>query len=151
MDLPNLAKEYLASVKPMQLATQNGDNLWICTVYFVADDNFNLYWASARSRKHSTDLLNNPSSSVAVLKDGVKKQALQITGKSYEVNDTELSTVHSLYQSKYGPNDFDLEEMKKRAADGRSYWVFRPTKMFLWDEVNFPNDPKQEIAIPDAD
>lgn len=148
MNLRNLAREYLDTMKLMQLATINNGQPWICSVYFVTDDNFNLYWMSARERQHSQEILSNPNVAITVVKDAERKQALQIVGQVYEVTDKELRTVHELYTAKFGPNDYDLDEIKKYLPQGRAYWVFKPTKMSFWDEVNFPDAPKQQVSLP---
>lgn len=145
--MKDLINQYLSEKKDMQLATVANNEPWICTVYFVHDDNFNLYWTSGRSRQHSLEILNDPRSAVTVVRDNERKQALQMTGNAYEVADDELERVHKLYQSKYGTKDYDLEDMKQRNPDGRSYWLFKPTEISLWDEVNFPEAPKQKYDI----
>ncbi|HSX07108.1 MAG TPA: pyridoxamine 5'-phosphate oxidase family protein [Candidatus Saccharimonadia bacterium] len=147
MDLQKLAQEYFDAVKPMQLATIHDGQPWICTVYFAADEAFNLYWMSARDRQHSQEIAKNSRAAVAVVKDAEKKQALQIVGEAREVSNEELENAHALYTAKYGPKDYSLEEIKKRLPQGRAYWVFKPTKMFFWDEVNFPDAPKQEVPL----
>lgn len=147
MDLKKLVIKYLTDVKNMQLATVADGNPWICTVFFVADDECNLYWTSGRSRQHSREITQSPQTAVTVVKDRERKQALQIAGKAYEVDDADLERVHKLYMSKFGPKDYDLEEMQKHDPEGRAYWTFKPTKMFFWDEVNFPENPKQEYSL----
>lgn len=142
-DLKNLVEQYLTEKNDMQLATVANGGPWICTVYFVHDENFNLYWTSGRSRQHSLEILNDSKAAVTVVRDTERKQALQIVGNAYEVADDDLERVHDLYQGKYGLKDYDLDEMKKHTQDGRSYWVFKPSKISLWDEVNFPDSPKQ--------
>jgi uncharacterized protein YhbP (UPF0306 family) len=144
MNVDDLAKEYVTSVKHMQLATSKDGTPWICTVYFVADDGMNFYWTSGRDRQHSLEILANPKAAVTVVKDSEKKRALQMTGEAQEVSDDDLGRVHQLYMSKFGSKDYDLEEMRQRKPDGRSYWVFTPTKMMFWDEIAFPDAPKQE-------
>lgn len=131
----------------MQLATVSNGQPWVCTVYFVADADFNLYWTSGRSRRHSLEILEDATSAVTVVKDIERKQALQITGQSFEVDNDSLERVHELYQSKFGAKDYNLEEMKQRTTEGRSYWVFKPTELSFWDEVNFPDAPKQRLTL----
>ncbi len=137
----------MASVKHMQLATVNDGKPWICTVYFVNDEDFCLYWTSGRSRQHSIEILTSSSSAVTIVKDSERKQALQIVGNAYEVEDDDLERVHELYTSKFGPKDYNLEEIKQHAPEGRAYWIFKPSKIFLWDEVNFPDSPKQSFDV----
>lgn len=146
MNLQELAHTYLSDLKHMQLATVSKGKPWLCTVYFVAYDTFNLYWTSARSKQHSREILNDSASAVTVVRNTERKQALQMVGNSYEVADDELETVHELYQGKFGSKDYDLEEIKKHDPNARSYWVFKPTSISFWDEVNFPDSPKQSFS-----
>ena len=76
---------------------------------------------------------------------------MQIIGSAYEVNNDDLIRVHNLYQEKFGQKDYDLEEMKNNNPDGRAYWVFKPTVISLWDEVNFPDNPKQIFELHQND
>lgn len=147
MDLNHLARDYLDIVKHMQLATVKNGKPWICTVYFVADENNNLYWTSGRSRQHSLEILGDPKAAATIVKDTEKKQALQIAGEAFEVEDEDLERVHKLYQDKFGPKDYDLEEIKQHSPEGRAYWVLKPTTIMFWDEVNFPKQPKQELDL----
>jgi uncharacterized protein YhbP (UPF0306 family) len=145
--MKDLIQQYLAENKHMQLATVHDGQPWICTVYFVADDEFNLYWMSARERQHSVEITNDSKVAVTVVRDTERKQALQIMGNAYEVSDEELEHAHELYQSKFGAKDYDLSEIKQHKPTGRAYWVFNPTKISLWDEVNFPDKPKQVYEL----
>ena len=147
MDLRKLIWEYYSGNKHMQLATVNKGQPWICTVYYTSDSEFNLYWTSGRSRQHSLEIMNNPKVAVTIVRDSERKQALQIVGNAYEVEDEDLDQVHNLYQKKFGPKDYDLEEMKNHNSDGRTYWIFKPSVISLWDEVNFPDNPKQIFKL----
>ena len=131
----------------MQLATLRDGQPWLCTVYFVADDKLNLYWTSGRDRQHSLEILENPTSAVTIVHDVENKQALQITGKASEVQNDDLEWVHALYVAKFGAKDYDLSAMRQRTDNGRSYWRFAPNSISFWDEVNFPDSPKQILDI----
>jgi uncharacterized protein YhbP (UPF0306 family) len=102
---------------------------------------------SARERQHSVEITNDSKVAVTVVRDTERKQALQIMGNAYEVSDEELEHAHELYQSKFGAKDYDLSEIKQHKPTGRAYWVFNPTKISLWDEVNFPDKPKQVYEL----
>lgn len=151
MDLQELAKKYLSENKHMQLATMHDGSPWICTVYFVHDENYNLYWMSARERQHSVDITNNSNTAITIVRDIERKQALQIVGAAHEVGDAELERVDTLYQNKFGSKDYDLNEIMKHNSTGRAYWVFKPITISFWDEVNFPDSPKQHLDISTVD
>lgn len=145
--MKDLIEQYLADNKHMQLATVNNGKPWICTVYFAADNELNLYWMSARERQHSVEITQNASVAATVVRDTERKQALQMIGHAYEVSDEDLEKVHDLYQAKFGPKDYNLAEIKEHQLTGRAYWVFKPTEISLWDEVNFPDAPKQQYTF----
>lgn len=149
--MKKLIERYFTDKKDMQLATVSNGKPWICTVYFVFDDEFNLYWTSGRSRQHSLEILKDPKTAVTIVRDNERKQALQISGNAYEVVDGDLERVHNLYQARYGAKDYDLEEMKKHDPESHSYWVFKPTTISLWDEVNFSDKPKQKYIVGSVD
>ncbi len=144
--MKKLLIRYLQEKKDMQIATMSDSMPRICSVYFVHDDDLNLYWTSNRSRQHSQDILTNSVAAVTVVRDSERKQALHSRGHAFEVSDDDLDRVHALYQRKYGLNDFDIIDMKKHTSEGRSYWVFRPNDITLWDEMNFPSEPKQQYV-----
>ncbi len=112
---------------------------------FVFDEKFNLYWTSSRSRRHSHEILQDPKTAVTIVLDAKQKQALQMSGRAFEVPNEQLENVHALYQKRFGPKDYDLEQMKQHRPNDRSYWVFMPTEIWLWDEVNFQGVPKQRF------
>ncbi len=151
MDLRKLIQEYYRDNRHMQLATVSNGQPWICTVYYATDNDFNLYWTSRRSRQHSIEISTDPKAAVTIVKDIERKQALQIIGSAYEVDNNDILRVHKLYQEKFGQEDYDIEEMKSRNPDGRAYWVFKPSVISLWDEVNFPDNPKQIFELLQKD
>lgn len=147
MDLNQLLQEYFTSNKLMQLATIGADGKpWLCNVYFVTDEDSNIYWTSARSRQHSKEIHCNSAVAVTIVHDGERKQALQITGEAAEVPLEDAERVDALYGAKHGVKD-RMTEIKANLPEGRCYWVVKPTKIFFWDEVNFPDQPKQECPI----
>lgn len=145
--MKDLIEQYLSEKTEMQLATVANGQPWVCTLYYVHDDDLNIYWTSGRSRQHSLEILNDPKAAVTIVRCNKPKQALQMYGKAYEVADDDLERVHKLYQGKYGPKDYDLAEMKQHIPDGRGYWVFRPTEISLLDEVNYPNVLKTNYVV----
>lgn len=145
MKQSEILKEFLATSSLMQLATVGETGPWICNVYFVADDQNCLYWMSARVRRHSKEILSNPEVAANIVVDSELKQAVQITGEAFEVPLEDVERVNGLYGKRFGDKPSRLQEVLENNPDGRAYWVLRPTTICLWDEVNFPDAPKQII------
>jgi len=147
MDLKKLIGEYFGSCKAMQLATVNEDQPWLCTVYFVVDNQMNIYWTSTKMRRHSKEIINTPQVAATIVRDVDRKQALQIVGEAFMVDLSDVKSVNKLYGDKYGDKPERLKEVLANDPDGRAYWVLRPSHISLWDEVNFPDQPKQEYDL----
>lgn len=147
MDLRQLIQQYYDSCKAMQLATVSEGQPWLSTVYFATDDKLNIYWTSTKARRHSKEIVNHPQVAVTVVKDTERKQALQIVGKACMVNEGDLERVNKLYGDKFGNKPERLAEVRANDPNGRAYWVFTPSSISLWDEVNFPDKPKQEYSL----
>lgn len=143
MDIGELLQQYFVENKLMQLATVSNGQPWLCSVYFVSDEDNNIYWTSARSRRHSKEIVINPVVAATIVYDSEKKQAVQITGRAMELTLEELEKVDQLYAEKFGYKD-RLTEVRANLPEGRYYYVLKPESIFFWDEVNFPDAPKQE-------
>lgn len=146
MDLKQLLKEYFESNTLMQIATVAEGQPWLCNVYFVTDEQNNIYWTSARVRRHSKEIIANPIVAATVVHDEDKKQALQITGKAFEVAIDDAERIDALYSAKFGLKD-RLTEVLADLPEGRAYWVLKPDTISFWDEINFPDAPKQEVKL----
>lgn len=145
--MENLLKQYFKENTLMQLATVDNSQPWLCNVYFVTDEDNNIYWTSNKTRRHSQEILKNPISACTIVHDSEKKQALQITGESFQVPKKDLERVYGLYAQKYGEKKSRLEEALEDTPGGRAFWVLRPKTISFWDEVNFPDSPKQEYLL----
>jgi uncharacterized protein YhbP (UPF0306 family) len=142
--MKELLKKYFHENTLMQLATVDNDQPWLCNVYFVTDEDNNIYWTSTKARRHSKEIIKNPNSACTIVHDSKNKQALQITGKSYQVPLDDLKRVYKIHAEKYGYKESRLQEAFKNTPDGRAFWVLKPETISFWDEVNFPDSPKQE-------
>lgn len=141
-----ILKQFFTEGKLMQLATVADGQPWVCNVYFVTDENNNIYWTSAKKRRHSQEILANPMAAATIVYDEKKKQAVQLIGKAYEVSLDEVEKVDKLYSDKFGYKD-RLTEIRENKPDGRAYWVLKPEVIELFDELNFPDEPKQKVNI----
>src|SRR5690606_14682804 len=82
-------RQYMCGdTQAMQLATVAGNQPWVCTVYFVADDELNLYWLSWPTRRHSKELMGNSKVAAAIaIKQDQPIIGVQIEGIAEEVED----------------------------------------------------------------
>ena len=130
----------------MQLATQSDKGLWVCNVYF-AENGMDIYWTSGRSRRHSVEIEANPVVAVTIVHDEDKKQAVQMSGKARRVSIEDSQAAHEIYGTKLGQKDERMDEVRDDTETSRAYWVFEPDFIELWDEVNFPDTPKQRVEL----
>ncbi len=144
MNKYELLNHFLTSNTLMQLATMRDGQPWVCNVYFVTDQHNTIYWTSARNRRHSKEISDNPIVAATIVHDAKLKQAIQLTGTACEVPLDDAERVDALYSEKFGSKD-RLAEVRQNLPDGRAYFMLKPEQTFLWDEVNFPDTPKQEV------
>jgi len=147
MNLEKLLQEYLTNSELMQLATVSKGQPWLCNVYFVADENNNIYWTSTRARRHSKEIIKYTRVAATIVHDSKNKQALQITGDAFEVPLPDMERVYNLYGKKFGMKASRLAEALENKPDGRAFYILKPTSISFWDEVNFPDNPKQVLGI----
>lgn len=147
MHAEELYFQFLKNNKLMQLASQRDGKLWVCNVYFVSDEVGNIYWTSARNRRHSIEIESDPVVAASIVNDAEEKQAIQLSGMAYRVRVEESEKVHELYGAKFGQKDSRLDEVKTDTPSSRAYWILKPDFIELWDEANFPTSPKQSVEL----
>lgn len=135
------AQQLLAEQKAIQLATTANGQPWVCTVYFVADGDLNIYWLSLPERRHSKELTQNPNAAITT----VVKQDLPVIGLGAEgevsmvKDEVVVKAVMDLYIKKYGSGEAFYE--KFIAGENLHHmYKFTPKKYILFDEVNFSKD-----------
>lgn len=151
MDIKEEVKTYLASTQLMQIATSRNDQPWSATVYFAYDDDLNIYWLSRSDRRHSQDIEMNPkvSGSVAKLHTyGEKVRGVQFEGVAEKLVDSQASQGLEIYYNRYNKARDRVRNILVGAV-GETIVIYKikPTKFVLFDEVNFPDNPRQEIVV----
>lgn len=148
MSPKELLKDYLGQQHMMQLATISGSNPWVCTVYFVSDASFNLYWASLPTRRHSQDIKNNPHVAAAIaikFTNGEKVVGVQIEGTAEELlSPSEHRLIVELYATRFKRDKKWVEDFTSGNTEHRLYKL-TPSSIFLFDEVNFPGGLRQKV------
>lgn len=144
-NVSELVKQHLGAQRMMQIATTQNDRPWICTVFFVADGQQNLYWLSAPTRRHSQLIANNPKIAVAVpVKFDWPVVGIQSEGTATIVQDAgEVKSVMDNYVAKYDKGQ-DFYDNFVNGTNQHQLYKFTPETFVLFDEVNFAGNPRQE-------
>lgn len=154
MDLRKLIEEYLKEAKLMQVATAAGNKPWVCSVWYVHDENFNLYFISRKDRRHSKEIKNNSEVAGTIViphEEGIgqKVRGIQFEGKAEIIGIGGLFKAYNLLKEKY-PNVVKsiptLDLIKKGSVLVRLYKII-PKTIVLFDEINFPDNPRQEFKL----
>lgn len=130
----------------LQLATVNDKGeLWACSVYAVREGH-DLYWRSSKTERHSSDVATNGRVAATFVYDAKNKRAIQMSGRAVKLPaDSSSDHAHGLYEAKFGNQDGYLEEVMSGRREAVAYYKLMPDKIHLWDEQDYPSEPKQII------
>lgn len=153
-NLKKIITEYLKEAKLMQMATSKNNKPWVATVWYVQDEKLNLYFISRRSRRHSLELKDNRNVAGAIVRphikgSGEKVAGLQFEGTSHDLTDEpdEIKKVDRLYHEKYSLAEHIPLQQLTDPKWIATYYVIHPKVFVLWDEINFPDNPRQEFKL----
>lgn len=145
MDKASVEKIYslLTECNVMSLATCDDNTPWAASVFFVADDVFNLYFISGQSSRHSQNGATNSRVAVTINKDHsdwFTISGLQIEGSVSVSPAQERERVLALYLNKF-PNlsrlrDNPSNEQEKLIVDrlmASDFYCLTPRKIRLID------------------
>ena len=150
MDATELLDRYLLEMHMMQLATSDDGRPWNCTLYYVHDDERNLYWASLPSRRHSLEITDNPKVAVSIparFVNGEKVVGIQIEGTAEVLEASEeIREISAKYAAKFKRDSAWIEDFVSGNTEHRLYKL-TPDKIYLFDEQNFPEAGRQQIPV----
>lgn len=152
-DIRKLVIDYLNEAELMQIATVRDNKPWVATVWFAYDKNMNFYFISRKTRRHSLELKDNPSVAGAIVKPhrtlGVKTRGIQFEGEASEVSLLELPNAFNLFVNRYPETKKFMKSVRdivKNITDHHIYKII-PSMIVLFDEVNFPDNSRQELKL----
>lgn len=132
----------------IQLATVAGDQPWCCTVYFVADTERNLYWASLPSRRHSQEIAAHPQVAAAIPVKHVKGEpvcGLQFAGRAELLEPSEaIRPMAKAYAAKFKRDAQWVDDFVTGKTEHRLYKL-APHEVVMFNEVDFPENPRQRL------
>lgn len=149
MNPEEIIRQTLDTKHVMQLATSATGRPWVCSVYFVADENYNLYWASWPSRRHSQDISNNHYVAATVVIASAKASpvaGIQLGGiASALVVPEDIAKAASLYAAKFGRSLKWVHDIAQNNTQHRMYKL-EVSKFVLFDEVHFSKNSRFELS-----
>lgn len=151
MNAKELLKKYLSETNVIQLATSQNDQPWVCTLHFYSDDEFNFYWISTETRKHSQQIKNNHNVAVAILVHENKPDedyviGITVSGQAEYVGEQIDDAIGQAFLKKHGKDPALLTDIESGKNPHKFYRLI-PDKIILFDSQNFPDKPRQEIAL----
>lgn len=152
MDFKALYHRFLQDILLMQLATCRDNKPWLCSVWYVMDEDEDIYWLSRNTRRHSEELADNPWACCTFTKQyehgfGIDTgQALVVSGKAEIIMGEDCVEPYKLYTEKH-PNMLDFQSLKDVQTDQGHHYMYKltPEEIIWFDELNFPETPRQVI------
>ncbi len=148
--LKQLIKDYLKEAKMMQLSTSIDNQPWVCNVWFATDSDFNIYWFSSETRRHSKELLKNNKVAAAIVLSQTPKdppRGLQLQGVAQVLTKKEdIEKAISVYKDRIFPFE-DIKELMEDEETPHKFYKITPTQFVLFDAVNFGDIWRQELNL----
>jgi uncharacterized protein YhbP (UPF0306 family) len=150
--LYTLINDYLHTGKLLHLASSLNNTLWMCHVWYAMGESpQELIFTSNKSRRHSKEIKNNPIVAGGVntmnLEGlGQKVQGLSFEGLAEEAVGEKMKSAYSFYAKRWPQvrTMFTSDDIEFSRVDMRMFRV-KITRVVLFDEVNYPSNPRQEI------
>ena len=149
VNLKKLISDYLKETTLMQVATAKGSQPWACSVYYASDHDFNLYWISKKTTRHSKEISTNKKVAGVIVsphKMGDKVRGLSFQGTAKELKGKEAAFGMLRYAKRFAMKKPRVDKILK-GLDGHYCYKITPKMFVLFDEVNFPDDPRQEYKM----
>lgn len=153
-DVLNIVKRHLDKCKLMQVSTCQNNKPRIFNCWFSYDKDFNFYYISESSAKHSKDIAKNSNVAVSIIhpkmNNGVGQdvQGLMFEGIAKQAKGKDLFVGYMNFLKKYPKVSqyIKLVNKKIKMKDTKIYKI-NAKKGIWYDEVNFENYPRQEIKF----
>jgi uncharacterized protein YhbP (UPF0306 family) len=149
MTLRDRIVEYLTTARLMQVATSRADQPWACSVYFAFDADLNLYWISKDDRQHSKEIHDNARIAGTIVlphTPGDKVRGIQFRGTAKKLEGGEAAEGMAYYAKQFGMKKERVDAILS-GTDGHSCYRVTPSLYVLFDELNYPDAPRQEYAV----
>ncbi len=123
----------------MQLATSIDDRPWVCSVWFAADDDLNIYWLSSAKRRHSAEVMQNSKvagTMVLPQTPADKSRGLQFEGIAEVLTEpSDIEKAKTVYKDRIFPLE-KIEEFMASSSHPHHFYRIRPTRFVFYDALN---------------
>jgi len=129
----------------LSLATIDDGGVWVSDLFYVADDDWNVYWLSARDTRHSKAIDRNPKVAGTITITTTPQEpseALQISGYVEVVKGELNEEVEALFLQKRGKQ----KKAESTRVSEQSWYKLTPTKIRLSHEEVFGLE-KQDVEL----
>lgn len=130
----------------LQLATVHDGKPWVATVYFVVDDDLQVYWLSWPERRHSREIAENTQvAGAVVIKTDRPVIGVQLEGRATLVADArEVQQVMERYIAKYGEGQ-QFYQAFVAGTNKHGMYKLAPSAIWLFDEVNHAGESPLKV------
>ncbi len=132
----------------MQVAPSSNNNPWVVSVFYVVDDEYNFYWLSLPTRRHSEEISDNNRAAITI----AIKQDLPVIGIYAEgtvavsEDQSEVKMVARAYVKKHNAAHTFYDRFVKGIHQHHVYKL-SPVSVTLFDEHGNPDNPTQTLNI----
>ena len=144
--------DFLKTQKLMQVATM-GEFPWIANVYYVFDQDMNLYFLSGEKTLHARHIAHNENVAVAIVDShqglNDKQIGLQMWGKAQQVSEMEkIRYALQMWKTVFQVQDDELsyENMVKNIVKSRVYKI-TPKRIKIFSKELFPVPTGEEPVL----
>lgn len=140
--------DFMNSNTILSLSTSTSDSPYICNLFYVCDDDLNIYFLSSKKTRHAQELKDNPRVAVSIYDPlsapGKSVIGLQATGKVSEAKGIELIKMFKSYLSIFPATKVNIDMLKQVSFDSRLF-KFKPDVIYFMDKSHF--EKRQEVIL----
>jgi len=149
------ARQIIESNKYLVLATSLGDVPWVAPLFFAHDAEYNFYFVSGKSTRHSDHIAKNPNVAVTIFdsrKAPEDADGVYVEGRAAVVGIRELPKALMLVYLRRFPDDKirSLHEHSPKEFFGknpRRFYKITPNRMYKLDRDN-PTSVDRRVEVP---
>lgn len=135
-----LAKEIIEKNQYLTIASDN----WASPVCYTFDQNYNFYWVSMPSSRHSQNIAKNNQISIAIFDSHQSVDTgvgLQIEGTAQKLGISDYLKILKLYFGRNYPFG-KISLSFKKLLDNKTYFFYKLTPTTVW--INNPDSESDE-------